>query len=86
MVPKPSIGPHVDFCGFSFGKVELTMSARSLAYRARIGLQRGVSQPDFWRSVEDMFQMIDYDDYEALGGIRLIQATVERLGWYSFTF
>jgi hypothetical protein len=66
--PKTYRGRTASFCGWTFGKANLYCDLKSLTYRARIGLQRGESSPDFWRSAVDMLPLTNGDpsDYSEL--------------------
>jgi len=55
---KPFWSDDGPFCGWTFGKSSLFISAHSLAYRCRILLQRGVSTAETWRSARDTLSFI----------------------------
>jgi hypothetical protein len=85
MVPKTVIGKQVDFCGYSFGRGSLCLSAKSLAYRAGLALKRGQAQSDFWRSVDESIPMVDTDDHDAMNSLGDYARCVESLKFYRFT-
>lgn len=60
MVPKRIVSDSTEFCGFTLGAQSLHVSSDSLAYRARIAIQRGDFRPDVWRSYLDLAGEADY--------------------------
>jgi len=71
MQPKRSVSDVAEFCGWSFGAHELTVSLPALTHRARIGLQRGLASPDYWRSVLELYDLTCGEpwDYSELRGL-----------------
>jgi len=58
---KPFWSPYGAFCGWTFGKHTLNISARAVAYRARVMLQAGQASPDLWRSFKDSLPYVNPD-------------------------
>jgi hypothetical protein len=77
MTPKLSVSPVATFCGWSIGSTGFHISLESLTYRARIGLQRGIALPDFWRSVCEMVPLTHGSEWE-YSALKLVLDTAAR--------
>nr|AQM49922.1 replicase [Agaricus bisporus virus 7] len=75
--PKLERGKVLPFCGWSFGSRELSLSLPELAYRIHIGVQRGVRDKDYWRSMCELLREAGDDELQ-LSEVRTKLAAVQR--------
>jgi len=78
MIPKRTVAPEQDFCGWNFGRPQLRMSSRSLYHRLRGAAQRGDSRPSFWRSMREQYDIVDDNQDWCSRSSRIFASMVRR--------